>query len=161
MKLQNIGFNFTDAISKGALLSVLDKDGRKNTMTVSWGQAGILWNREICTVYVRPERHTFSLCENAEVFSLSFFGEEKKDALSFCGTKTGRDVDKFDACSLSHSLQNGAIVFDDAHTTLILKVLYKSDIQAEKFLSDTPLSFYKSNGFHRAYTCEITNVLQK
>ena len=29
-----------------------------NTMTISWGAMGTLWNKPTCTVYVKPVRYT-------------------------------------------------------------------------------------------------------
>lgn len=29
-----------------------------NTMTVSWGGTGILWNQPVVTIYLRPQRYT-------------------------------------------------------------------------------------------------------
>ena len=29
-----------------------------NPMTVSWGNMGVMWNKNIVTVYVRPQRYT-------------------------------------------------------------------------------------------------------
>jgi flavin reductase (DIM6/NTAB) family NADH-FMN oxidoreductase RutF len=89
MKLTEIDFNFADRIAKAALLTATDKDGQVNTMTVSWGGTGILWGREVAFVFVRPERHTFGFCESGDTMSLSFFGGEMKDTLSYCGTKSG------------------------------------------------------------------------
>lgn len=161
MKLHDLeGFNFTNQIGKGALLSVVRADGAVNTMTVSWGQSGVLWNRDICTVYVRPQRYTYGFCEEAEIFTLSFLSDEKRDALSFCGTKSGRDVDKFKECGLKYEIKNGACVLSDAKVTLVLKKLYAQNMECDCFLEKSPLSNYKSDDFHRIYTCEIIDVLE-
>lgn len=162
MKLRELeGFNFADKIGNGALLTAINKNGDVNTMTVSWGQTGILWGREVCTVYVRPQRYTYEFCENGEIMTLSFFGDERRDTLAFCGTKTGRDVDKFEVCSLKYDLINGAPVFSDAKVTLILKKLYAQDLKRECFTNESPLSSYKNGDFHRAYICEIIDVITK
>ena len=162
MKLRELeGFNFADSIGNGALLTAINKNGDVNTMTVSWGQCGILWGREVATVYVRPQRYTFEFCENGEIMTLSFFGDERRDTLAFCGTKTGRDVDKFEVCSLKYDLINGAPVFSDAKVTLILKKLYAQDLKRECFTNESPLSSYKNGDFHRAYICEIIDVITK
>ncbi len=162
MKLHDIkNFNFTSEIGKGALLSVVRPSGEVNTMTVSWGQAGVLWNKDVCTVYVRPTRYTYGFCEEAEIFTLSFLDEGKKDVLSFCGTKSGRDVDKFEACGLKYAIKNGACILDDAGITLVLKKLYAQNMTCDCFTDTSPLSNYKAGDFHRIYTCEITDVLEK
>jgi flavin reductase (DIM6/NTAB) family NADH-FMN oxidoreductase RutF len=82
-------------ISKGAFLTVRSLVGL-NTMTIGWGQVGVIWNRPIFTVMVRPTRHTFGLMEKAADFSVTVpLDESQKGALSVCGTKSGRDIDKF------------------------------------------------------------------
>lgn len=162
MKLRELeGFNFADKIGNGALLTAINKNGDVNTMTVSWGQTGILWGREVATVYVRPQRYTYEFCEDGDTVTLSFFGDERRDTLAFCGTKTGRDVDKFEVCSLKYDLINGAPVFSDAKVTLILKKLYAQDLKRECFTNESPLSSYKNGDFHRAYICEIIDVITK
>lgn len=163
MRLSEIsGFNFADYIGKGALLTATKGDITLNTMTVSWGQLGCLWNREVCTVYVRPQRYTFEFCESENAtLTLSFFGNERKDTLNFCGTKSGRDVDKIEVCDLKYTLKNGACIFEDAKVTLVLKKLYADNLRAECFTDSAPLSNYKNGDFHRAYTCEIIDIIIK
>ena len=163
MRLAEIsGFNFTDYIGKGALLTATKEDGTLNTMTVSWGTQGVLWNREVCTVFVRPQRYTFEFCESENAtLTLSFFGNERRDTLNFCGTKSGRDVNKIEMCNLKYTLNNGACIFEDAKITLVLKKLYADNLKEECFLDSNPLSNYKNGDFHRSYTCEIIDVIIK
>lgn len=159
MKLTETDFNFTAKVSASALLTATKNDGSLNTMTVSWGGSGILWGKEVAFVFVRPERYTFEFCEDGDTMSLSFFGKDKKDLLSFCGTKSGRDVDKFEACGLKYSIQDGACVFDDAEITVILKKLYAQDLDKACFVTDQCKSFYQNGGYHRMYICEIKDII--
>lgn len=163
MKLSEIpNFNFVSYIGSGALLTATKSDGTLNTMTVSWGTQGVLWNREVCTVFVRPQRYTFEFCEDeSATLSLSFFGNERKDTLAFCGTRSGRDVNKIEVCDLKYKIENGACIFEDAKITLVLKKLYSQDLKEECFLEKSPLSNYKNGDFHRAYTCEIIDTIIK
>ena len=161
MIFKDSSFNFAKEIGNGALLSVALPNGHVNTMTVSWGQAGVLWNKDVCTVYVRPERYTYAFCEDAGIFTLSFLDGEFKDALTFCGTKSGRDVDKFKECGLKYEVKNGACIIEGAKVTLVLKKLYAQNIESDCFTDNAPLSNYKTGGFHRAYTCEIKEIIVK
>ena len=161
MFFANSSFNFAKEIGKGALLTATNEQGEINTMTVSWGTAGVLWNKEVVTVFVRPGRYTYEFCERGETLTLSFFGEERRDTLTYCGTKTGRDVDKFAVCDLKYKLENGACIFDDARTAIVLKKLYAEDLKNECFFDKSPLVNYKNGDFHRAYTCEIIEVITK
>ena len=65
-----------------------------NAMTVSWGGMGTLWGKPVVTVYVRPNRHTYGYMEREEYFTLSFYPEQYRKALSVMGSKSGRDCDK-------------------------------------------------------------------
>ena len=43
-----------------------------NTMTVSWGGMGIMWGKKVCFIFVRESRHTKTLLDQGELFSVSF-----------------------------------------------------------------------------------------
>lgn len=87
-------------IRKGAFLTVKAGD-ILNTMTIGWATIGYVWQRPVLMVAVRNSRHTFGLIEKATDFTVSIPLDEKwKDAVQYCGTKSGRDVDKFKECGL-------------------------------------------------------------
>ena len=65
-----------------------------NTMTVSWGGMGVIWGKNVVTIYVRPQRYTKRFIDAAGRFTLSFYAPEHKRALGVLGTKSGRDGDK-------------------------------------------------------------------
>lgn len=130
-------------------------DGESNAMTVSWGEAGVLWNKPIFTVFIRPTRYTYTLAERTDVATLSFFPEELKKTLSYFGRVSGRDEDKL--AKLSHKTENGILTFNDATLTLVGRKLYYTDIDPDKFV-DTSLESNYDNDYHRVYVYEITEV---
>ena len=137
-------------------------DGEKvNTMTASWGSMGVLWGKNVCTVYIRPSRYTYEFTEKSEKLSLSFFDEKYRDALRYCGTKSGRDCDKLSDTSLTTAMVDGAPVICEAKLVLICRKLYADDITKDKFTSEEPLSTYSGGDFHRFYICEIEKVLKR
>ena len=75
--------------TQNALLTAGDKTGC-NTMTIGWGQNGLVWGLPVCTVYVRPERYTYEFMESHDYFTLSILPESEKKAMALCGTKSGR-----------------------------------------------------------------------
>jgi flavin reductase (DIM6/NTAB) family NADH-FMN oxidoreductase RutF len=84
----------------GAFLTVKEGD-RVNTMTISWGNIGFEWRRPIFTALVRKSRYTYDLIEKAESFTVSIpVKDNLKKELGFCGSKSGRDFDKFKECNL-------------------------------------------------------------
>lgn len=89
-----------EQIPKGAFLTV--KDGsRVNTMTIGWGTIGRMWNKPVFMVMVRYSRFTYEIIEKSSAFTVSVpLNGKFKEALAVCGSKSGRDVDKFKECGL-------------------------------------------------------------
>ena len=129
-----------------------------NTMTASWGGMGFLWNRAVAFCFVRPQRYTFALTEQAERFSLSFFDEDYRGALRLCGTKSGRELDKLAAAGLTANRENGTPFVGESRLVLLCRKLYAGDIEACGFIDKTQLVHYKNNDFHRMYICEIEKI---
>jgi flavin reductase (DIM6/NTAB) family NADH-FMN oxidoreductase RutF len=132
-----------------------------NTMTASWGGMGVLWGRQVAFLFVRPERYTCPLIENATHLSLSFFGDGYRDALRLCGTKSGRDVNKFEAAGLTLAEENGVPVIEEAKYTLICRKLYVDTLRREGFCLPLLLENYQAGGLHRVFVVEIENILEK
>ena len=146
---------FLNKLNGGALLTATKENGETNTMTVSWGGVGILWGKRVAFVFVRPQRYTFTLTECECKMSLSFFDDSKKDILTFCGTKSGRDIDKIKECGLKYNLVEGYPVFEDAVYTLKLDKIYSDTIKKDSFIDTDKLKWYKNEDFHTMYICEI------
>lgn len=130
-----------------------------NAMTASWGGLGVLWNRPVAFLFVRPQRHTFALLESETHAAVAFLGEEYREALRLCGTRSGRELDKFAATGLTVAYEAGIPYPEQAHTVLLCKKLYAQDLEGASFLEPELLQNYKQNDFHRMYVCEIESVL--
>lgn len=153
--------NAFDLIGKDwMLISSADGD-RVNTMTASWGSMGVLWNKDVCTVYIRPQRYTYEFVEKSDMLTLSFFNEKYRDALKLCGRVSGRDCDKMKMAGLTSAFVDKAPVICEADMVLVCRKLYSDDLRAERFVSQEPLVNYKNGDFHRFYVCEIQKVLRR
>ena len=131
-----------------------------NTMTASWGGMGQLWHKRVAFVFVRPQRHTWKFMENHELFTMSFFPENYRDALKYCGSHSGRDTDKAAGTGLTpFEPSDGTASFEEARLILVCRKLYWQDIQPERFLDDKIDSLYPDKGYHRMYVGEIEKVL--
>lgn len=140
-----------------------DAAGREvtNTMTASWGGMGILWNRPVAFCFIRPQRYTYQLTEQSERLSLSFLSEEYRAALRLCGTKSGKDTDKFRAAGITPADYEGVPFVAEAELALVCRKLYADDLKKECFLLPELLSNYKEDDFHRVYVVEIEAILKK
>jgi flavin reductase (DIM6/NTAB) family NADH-FMN oxidoreductase RutF len=144
-----------------ALITAKNGDGC-NTMTASWGGVGIMWNKPVAFTFIRPQRFTYGLVENEEYFTLCFFEDEYRDALNFCGTKSGRDVDKIKETGLTPLYDEAAPYFAEAKLVLICRKLYAQDLNEESVVIPAETGkFYNGGDYHRMYISEIVKVLKK
>lgn len=153
--------NVFTAIGKDWLLLTAGTPSQCNTMTASWGTAGILWNKPVAIAYVRPQRYTYEFMERCEFFTLSILPETYRDALQFCGSHSGRDGDKFAQTGLTVADIDGIPAVGEARLILVCRKLYVQDMSANGFTDPTLLSHYKANDFHRQYVGEIIKVLKR
>lgn len=133
-----------------------------NTMTASWGGFGVLWHKNICTIYVRPQRYTFEYLEKNEIFTLSFFDSRYKEALKFCGTKSGRDYNKAAEAGLTPVVtEMKSVGFNESKLIIECRKIYFQDIIPENFLDDSIIKNYSDSDYHRIYIGEILNIYTK
>ena len=137
-------------------------DGEKhNTMTASWGGVGELWGKYVSTIYIRPQRYTLEFVEREEYYSLCFFGPEYRQALSLCGSKSGRDVDKDAATGLTPCFDQAAPYYEQARLVFLCRKLYRQDMEESAFLDKGLLEKWYDNDLHRMFIGEIVKVLEK
>ena len=155
--------NVFSAIGTQWMLITAGTGAHCNTMTASWGGLGVLWGKNVATVYIRPQRYTYEFMENSGWFTLSFFGEEYRKALNLCGSRSGRDMDKIAACGFTvASGAGGAPYFAEAELVLVCKKLYWQDLDPAHFLDpDIDRANYPGRDYHRMYIGEIAEALVK
>ena len=158
---EQLGFNPFEAIGKQwFLLTAGTQQTGWNTMTCSWGAAGVLWNKPSVTCYVRHSRHTLGFLEQQDMFTLSFLGDDYRKALAFCGSHSGRDCDKAAAAGLHPAELDGAVTFAEAKLVLVCKKRYAADMDIADIPEDARAAFYGDNDAHRLYIGEIIACYQ-
>ncbi len=143
-----------------ALVTAGDETGC-NTMTVSWGNMGIMWNKNIVTIFIRPQRYTKEFLDRFDNFTVTFYEETARDALKLCGSKSGRDLDKIKAAGLTPVYENGTTYFEEARLVLECKKIYLDKIRPEGFLDPSIQQNYAAGDYHLIYMGEIIRVLEK
>lgn len=150
--------NIFDMLQDEWMLITAGDKNSFNTMTAAWGGFGILWRKPIAIIYIRPQRYTFEFTERHDDFTLSFFGHgNQRKALSFCGSKSGRDYDKVKETGLTPAETfNNCIAFQEARLIFDCKKLYADDIRPELFKDfELEKSIYPAKDYHRFYIAEI------
>lgn len=130
--------------------------GAFNTMTASWGGLGVLWNKNVCFCFIRPTRYTYGFMEKNQVFSLSFFEERYRKVLNFCGSHSGRDINKVEATKITPvQLPSGVTCFQEARLVIECRKAYYQDIQPAGFIDPSIAGNYPEKDYHRMYVGEI------
>ncbi len=134
--------------------------GAFNSMTVSWGSAGEIWNKPFFQVVVRPSRYTYGFMESGDSFTLCVLPPELKKALSIMGSISGRDRDKAAEAGLSPMASSlvAAPCYREAELVVECRKLYWQDLDPTHFLDPSIESNYPKKDYHRAYFGEIVAV---
>ncbi len=127
-----------------------------NTMTANWGGFGHLWHKNVCFIFIRPTRYTYEFTEESNYFTLSFFDEKHRDALNYCGTYSGRDVNKIEKCGFKpFQITNDIISFEEAKLIIACRKIYYQDINPLSFNDSGIDKNYPKKDYHRMYIGEI------
>lgn len=159
ISIRELKSNFVKMLSEDWALLTAGKDDRFNTMTVSWGGVGELWNKDVAFLFVRPQRYTYQFIENNDYFTLSFFGGDYKKELGICGSKSGKDIDKMAETGFKPIPIGESIGFEQAKITVYMKKIAYQDMNPNGFIDDSIMNNYKENDFHRIYIGEILKVI--
>jgi flavin reductase (DIM6/NTAB) family NADH-FMN oxidoreductase RutF len=145
------------------MLITAGKTGSVGTMTASWGGFGILWNMPVAYVFIRPQRYTLGFIENEKYFTLSFFDRKFRDILSFCGTVSGRDVDKIVKTGLLPlETENRSVYFSQARLVMECRKLYADQIKAGGFtIREVDIKNYKEKDYHHFFIAEIVTCMKR
>ena len=146
-------------LPKGILLTT-QADGQTDTMTIGWGTIGVDWGIPVATVFVRESRYTKVLLDRNPEFTLNIplEGMDVKKIIGFCGSKSGRDVNKFEELGLTKVPGDTVDVPGIAQLPLTLecKVIYRQDQDPKAIENGILDRFYPQGDFHTAYTAKIS-----
>lgn len=131
-----------------------------NTMTISWGGIGNLWNKPSTFIFIKPERYTFGFIEKHQAYTISFFDHaEYRNDLLVCGRKSGRDGDKLEETKLTPlCLPSGEMAFKEARIIFACGIIYQDSLSAATTPDKEKKRYYKTGSFHKMYVGEITAV---
>lgn len=152
---------FTEIDKKWGIITAGDKFVGFNGMTVSWGGFGIMWNKPVAFIFVRKSRYTHEFLDKSDSITIAFLSDEFKNAKALFGSKSGRDLNKYEASGLHPVFEpdyNGYYP-KEADYVFKMKVLYDTDL--ENMPEDIQNKFYPTNDLHTMYICEIKQYLIK
>lgn len=174
-RMKQLGFSETDpraldlnpfaAIGDRWMLITAGDENGSNTMTASWGGMGIFWGKPAAVAMIRQSRYTKKFVDDSELFTLSFYPDDKKQALAFCGSKSGRDFakdEKAKQAGLTALYLDGTTAYEEAELILVCKKMYRSDLAPDGFIDRSILDAqYKDGDIHTVYVAEIIAAYKK
>lgn len=155
ISLQELAPYFLKQLPQGIFLTVSDGE-QKNSMTIAWATIGHIWNKPVATIYVRPQRHTHSILENANDFTLNIpVHTSLKKELAICGTKSGKDIDKYETCNLhpEPSLSVFSPSLKECELNIECRILYRQTMHGEN--DPTVEKHYPNKDYHQILYGEI------
>jgi len=153
------GFEETMKImrSGGLLLASTKRSGESNVMTIGWGTIGNVWRKPLFIVLVRPSRYTYEFIEDSGEFTVNVPSPDMDEFVAFCGSRSGREVDKFAAFNIATTPGHkvNSITIDACPIVYECKVVHKNDVVPAELAKDIVSMFYPEGDFHRVYFGEI------
>ena len=149
-----------DLFNKGWALVTAGTAEKFNTMTISWGGLGTLWNKPVATVYVKPIRYTHDFLDANEYFTVSFFDNEYRQDLATLGIVSGREGDKIAKTDLTPVAVGETFGFKEAKLTLLCKKIYRQDLNKSMMPADVVEKYYTDEAEHTMYVGEVVDIIE-
>lgn len=160
--IENIAINPFEKIGKEWGLITAGNREKFNTMTVSWGGMGVLWNKNVAFIFIRDSRYTKEFIDRNDFFSVSFLSENYREALNICGSKSGRDVDKFKEANLTPAFRHNIPYVDEANLVFLCNKLSAIPMLDDTFVDKKLLEkFYADKDMHTMYIAEIIESMAR
>lgn len=159
--IKDLHFNPFTSIGKEWMLITAGNEEKINTMTASWGGMGVLWNENIITAYIRPQRYTKKFVDEQQCFSLTFFDGYKKE-LGILGTVSGKDTNKIKDVDFHPVFLDSVPAFEEAKLVFIVEKIYEDTIKPECFLDKVyDDKCYPLKDYHTMYIAKIKKIYKK
>lgn len=152
---------FIEKESHGGVFLSTCANGKNNTMTIGWGSIGFMWGKPVLTVMIRKSRYSYELIEKNPEFTVSIpIHDDLKKALGICGSKSGRNIDKFKEAELEILAGQKVTppVIKGAGLHLECKVRYQQTLSADKFSPELCDKWYSDHDWHVLYYGEIVSA---
>ncbi len=144
------------------MLVTAESGERTSMMTASWGGLGVMWNRPVAYIVIRPQRFTKTLIDASENLSLCFFDKKHRKKLAYSGKASGRNEDKVAHTGFHVAHAANVPYFEESRMVLICKKLLAEAYTPESFVEKSLVpENYADGDFHTLYILEIQKVLVK
>lgn len=155
MKFQE---QFDRHLTDGGVFLTSGGEGERNVMTIGWGMSGVMWGKQVFVAPVRTTRHTFDLIQKTGCYAVCIPKTDRKKELAVCGTKSGRDTDKFALTGLKalpcRKIDAPAV---EGCYVIECKVAYQTTLEKSGLPAEIQERWYQKNDLHTLMVGEIVD----
>lgn len=160
--MQDVNLTTMDAViaeklTHGGIFLSAGQGDKANVMTIGWGGRSFFWGKELFIAPVRLSRFTYPLIKESGVFTLSVPLHDMKRELSFAGTQSGRDVNKWLGHGLSAQKAQAvdSVIVKECELHLECRVFGETTLSKSGLNNEVYDRFYKDDDMHTLFMGEI------
>jgi flavin reductase (DIM6/NTAB) family NADH-FMN oxidoreductase RutF len=154
--------NIIKMLGEDWMLITAGTDAQFNMMTASWGGLGVLYGKPVAICFINPARYTYQLMEKNDTYTLTFYTEAYREALKYCGSNSGRDMDKVKGSGLTPiTVPSGGKAFSEAWLIVECRKLVGQSLSPDALFDENVKSDWAGKQLHKMYIGEIVNVWVK
>lgn len=124
------------------MVSCGDINSFSNIITVAW-TGTICTNPPMLYISVRPERYSYNIIKDSGEFVINLSTKKLTYATDFCGVRSGKDTDKWQACGLTKEKAD----------TVKCPIIKESPVNIECHVTEI-----KELGSHHMFIADVTTV---
>lgn len=156
---EKIPGNIIKMLNDDWMLITAGTSAKFNMMTASWGGLGVLFGKPSAFCFVSPLRYTYSLLEQGDTYTLSFYTEAYRDALKLCGSVSGKDTDKVKATGLTPvTTPSGAQAFSEAWMIVECRKMVVQPLSQSVIVDPAVRGQFDGKPVNTMFVGEILNV---
>lgn len=162
IKPEQIPGNIIQMLSEDWMLITVGDRTLFNMNTGSWGGLGYVYSLPVSFSFIHPYGDIAPLLEEKNTYTLSFYGENFKDALTYCSKNSGTAFEKIKATDLHpFTLPSGNQAFKEAWLIIECRKLANPSLTPEAIQNPEVKAEWKNKPMHKMYIGEILNVWMK
>lgn len=159
---EQIPGNIIKLLSGDGMLITSGNAEKANTMTANWGGLGYLYDKAVSFCFINPSHQIYPSMEKGDTFTLTFYTETYRDALSYFSNHSGRDTAQAINSRLTPiKTPNGTQAFAEAWLIIECRKLVSLPLSPESFSDEMLRKEWTDKPMHKMFAGEILNVWVK
>lgn len=159
---ERIPGNIIKQLSENWMLITAGQEARFNPMTASWGGLGYMFDKPVAFCFVNPQHYTYGLMQEGDTYTLTFYTETYREVLQYCGSHSGKDVDKVKETGLTPvTTPRGSKAFAEAWMVIECRKLIAQPLGTASIALPALKAQWEGKQMPEMFIGEILNVWVK